>query len=305
MKPVFVTMLVLSLLALLTALVIMWYTTRRNRRIMERLNEMLDAAAAGSFGETMFDESLLSAVEAKMANYLSASEVSARNLAEERDKIKTLIADISHQTKTPIANILLYSELLSEQKLSEDSMACLDTLKGQADKLAFLVDSLVKISRLESGVLVLSPKLQPVQPLLDQVTEQAMPKAEAKRITLTYAHTDASACFDLKWTAEALYNLIDNAIKYNGQEGKVQLSVKTYELFLRIDVSDNGMGIPEEEQSRIFGRFYRSPAASEVEGVGIGLYLARQIIAGQGGYIRVRSETNAGSTFSMYLPLTK
>lgn len=305
MKPVFVTMLVLSLLALLTSLVITWYTTRRNRRIMERLNDMLDAAAAGSFGETMFDESLLSAVEAKMANYLSASDVSARNLAEERDKIKMLIADISHQTKTPIANILLYSELLSEQELPEDSMACLGSLKGQADKLAFLVDSLVKISRLEAGVLVLSPKLQPVQPLLDQVMEQAMPKAEGKRITLTSAHTDASACFDLKWTAEALYNLIDNAIKYSGQEGKVQLSVKAYELFLRIDVSDNGMGIPEEEHSRIFGRFYRSPAASETEGVGIGLYLARQIIAGQGGYIRVRSVMQAGSTFSIYLPLTK
>lgn len=305
MKPVFVTMLVLSLLALLTSLVITWYTTRRNRRIMERLNDMLDAAAAGSFGETMFDESLLSAVEAKMANYLSASDVSARNLAEERDKIKMLIADISHQTKTPIANILLYSELLSEQQLPEDSMACLGSLKGQADKLAFLVDSLVKISRLEAGVLVLSPKLQPVQPLLDQVMEQAMPKAEGKRITLTSAHTDASACFDLKWTAEALYNLIDNAIKYSGQEGKVQLSVKAYELFLRIDVSDNGMGIPEEEHSRIFGRFYRSPAASETEGVGIGLYLARQIIAGQGGYIRVRSVMQAGSTFSIYLPLTK
>lgn len=272
---------------------------------MKKLNDMLDSAAAGSFSETMFDESMLSAVETRMANYLSASLLSERSLAGERDKIKTLIADISHQTKTPIANILLYAELLSEQQLPEESMDSLEVLKGQAGKLAFLVDALVKISRLESGVLVLSPRKQPVQLLLEQVLEQAIPKAAAKQISVHFDRTESAACYDLKWTAEALYNLLDNAIKYTAPEGEIHLAVKTYELFLRIDVSDNGIGISEEEQPRIFARFYRSPAVSETEGVGIGLYLSRQIITGQGGYIRVQSTPHAGSIFSVYLPLEK
>nr|WP_249529750.1 HAMP domain-containing sensor histidine kinase [Paenibacillus brevis] len=255
----------------------------------------------------MFDESMLSAVETRMANYLSASVLSARNLSGERDKIKTLLADISHQTKTPIANILLYAELLNEQRLPEESKSSLEVLKGQAEKLAFLVDALVKISRLESGVLVLSSKQQSVQPLLEQVLEQAIPKAAAKRIRIkvNFDHAEGTACYDLKWTAEALYNLLDNAIKYTAPGGEIQLAVKTYELFLRMDVSDNGIGISEEELPRIFSRFYRSPAVSETEGVGIGLYLSRQIITGQGGYIKVQSTPDAGSIFSVYLPLEK
>ena len=297
--------LLVSFLALFSAIVLAWHTLYRQKKLMKKLNDMLDSAAAGSFSETMFDESMLSAVETRMANYLSASLLSERSLAGERDKIKKLIADISHQTKTPIANILLYAELLSEQQLPEESMDSLEVLKGQAGKLAFLVDALVKISRLESGVLVLSPRKQPVQLLLEQVLEQAIPKAAAKQISVHFDRTESAACYDLKWTAEALYNLLDNAIKYTAPEGEIHLAVKTYELFLRIDVSDNGIGISEEEQPRIFARFYRSPAVSETEGVGIGLYLSRQIITGQGGYIRVQSTPHAGSIFSVYLPLEK
>lgn len=297
--------LLVSFLALFSAIVLAWHTLYRQKKLMKKLNDMLDSAAAGSFSETMFDESMLSAVETRMANYLSASLLSERSLAGERDKIKMLIADISHQTKTPIANILLYAELLSEQQLPEESMDSLEVLKGQAGKLAFLVDALVKISRLESGVLVLSPRKQPVQLLLEQVLEQAIPKAAAKQISVHFDRTESAACYDLKWTAEALYNLLDNAIKYTAPEGEIHLAVKTYELFLRIDVSDNGIGISEEEQPRIFARFYRSPAVSETEGVGIGLYLSRQIITGQGGYIRVQSTPHAGSIFSVYLPLEK
>lgn len=292
-----------SFLALFCAALLAWHTARRQKRLMKRLNDMLDAAAAGSFTEVRFDESMLSAIETRMASFLSASVVSARNLQGERDKIRTLIADISHQTKTPIANILLYTELLREQRLPEESESGLKVLQSQAEKLAFLVDALVKISRLESGLLVLSPKRQPVQLLLEEVLEQAASKAAAKEIKVSLRDAEGIARYDLKWTIEALFNLVDNGIKYTPRGGEISLAVETYELFLRIDVSDNGMGISEEEQPRIFGRFYRSPAVSETEGVGIGLYLARQIAMEQGGYIRVSSRPHKGSVFSLYLPL--
>ena len=111
-----------------------------------------------------------------------------------------------------------------------------------------------------------------------------------------------SACFDPKWTAEALYNIMDNAIKYTPQGGKVRVTVQAYELFCRIDISDTGIGISEDEIPKIFSRFYRSSAVSQEEGVGIGLYLSREIITMQGGYIKVSSEPDKGSCFSVFLP---
>ncbi len=112
--------------------------------------------------------------------------------------------------------------------------------------------------------------------------------------------TEETACFDPKWTAEALCNLVDNAIKYT-EQGGVILSVTPYELFLRVDVTDTGIGIPEDRQAQIFSRFYRGN--SDREGVGIGLYLAREILRSEGGYIKVSSEPGKGSVFALFLPV--
>ena len=192
--------------------------------------------------------------------------------------------------------------LLEEQDLPPESREYASALEHQAEKLRFLIDALVKTSRLESGVLAMTPKRHGIQQLLDAASAQAAPGAEAKAITLTVEPTDLTARFDPKWTAEALYNLVDNAVKYTPAGGAVTLRAVGYELFCRVDVTDTGPGIPESEQARIFQRFYRSPSASEAEGVGIGLYLARQIAAGQGGYLKVSSRPGEGSTFSLFLP---
>lgn len=276
----------------------------RIRRTLNRLNDMLDAAIRGEFTEQTFDESLLSAVETKLTHYLSASSISARNLQAERDAIKTLIADISHQTKTPLANILLYTQLLEEQGLSEESRACVTALEGQAEKLQSLIDALVKTSRLETGILALHPQPGPLSPMLEDAVAQFAPRAEEKRIALTLvpAPPDAAAVFDPKWTAEAVCNLLDNAVKYTPSGGSITVQAIAYEFFCRINVTDTGPGIPEEDQSKVFQRFYRSAASSQAEGVGIGLYLARQIAEGQGGYIKVFSRPGKGAKFSLYLP---
>ena len=262
---------------------------------------MLDAAMTGSFSENNFDESQLSALETKFAHYLSAAEASSQNIAQEKDKIKTLIADISHQTKTPIANLLLYSELLKEETLPASAKANVEALYKQSEKLRFLIDSLVKLSRLENGIISLSPQQAALQPLLESVVEQYTAKASEKGLSLRLQDTDAFAVFDFKWTAEALANIVDNAIKYT-EHGTITISAVSYEMFSRIDISDTGSGIPESEQAKIFARFYRSNSVQKQEGVGIGLYLARQIISGEGGYIKVASVPGKGSTFSIFLP---
>ncbi len=285
--------------ALAAAAVILW-DRLRVRRVIDRLEHMLERAIRGE-PETL-DESRLSRLETMLRHYLSASSSSARSVAEEKDKIKTLIADISHQTKTPIANVLLYAQLLEEQELTREGRACAAALVEQAKKLQTLIEALIKTSRLETGVLALHPARGPLSPMLEEAAAQLAPAAAEKGVSLSLLPTDASAVFDAKWTGEAVCNLLDNAVKYTPAGGRVKVEVIPYELFCRVDVSDTGPGIPEEEQARVFQRFYRSAAVSQEPGVGIGLYLARQIAEGQGGYIKVSSRPGSGSTFSLYLP---
>ena len=286
---------------LLAGGVVLWYR-RRTQRTLERLNRMLDIAMQGEFTENSFDETMLSALESKLAHYLAASTVSARNVDAEKDKLKTLIGDISHQTKTPIANILLYTQLLSEQPLRPESRPCVDALEGQTKKLQNLLDALVKTSRLESGVIVLHPACGTLQAVIDAAFAQIAPKAAEKKIRITLEPTEADAVFDPKWTEEAVYNLLDNAVKYTPAGGAVRVTAAAYQMFSAIHVRDTGPGISEEEQPRVFQRFYRGAEHAEEEGVGIGLYLVRQIAEGQGGYVKVRSQVGSGSTFSLFLP---
>lgn len=288
--------------ALLTGLAVAGYTRWQSRKLLDSLEDMLRAATEGEFTESAFDETRMSRLETELAHYLSASAMSARNVEREKEKIKTLIADISHQTKTPIANLLLYSELLAEEELTQTAREKLAALHGQTEKLQFLIEALVKLSRLENGIIRLCSEDHAVSYLFEQVREQYEAKAQQKGLSLTVQETDLHAVFDPEWTAEALANLADNAVKYT-KSGEIALSAVAYEMFVRIDVRDTGMGIAEEEQGKIFSRFYRSQSAGESsDGVGIGLYLTREIVSGEGGYLRVQSAVGKGSLFSMYLP---
>ena len=288
--------------AVLVAVIVSLYERRKTRKMLNTIDAMLDDAINGAFLENTWDETMLSSVEAKLARYLSGSEVSARNLREQKAKIETLVADISHQTKTPIANILLYAQLLEEQELSDETKPLAASLVGQSEKLKTLIEALVKTSRLETGIFQFQLRQAEVWPMLAEVVGQFMPKAEANQVTLTLEPMDTCAVFDPKWTSEAIGNLLDNAIKYMPEGGAVSIRVSEYDMFCRIDVTDNGPGIPEEEQAKVFQRFYRSPGNADTEGVGIGLYLARQIVTGQGGYIKLTSKPEAGTTFSVFLP---
>ena len=288
--------------AAMAAIITAFLYRRTMRRLTDSLSDMLNRATGGEFTEHTFDESTLSAVETKMVRFLSSCAVSSRHLTAEKDRIKTLISDISHQTKTPVANILLYAQLLGEYELPEDCSLCVNALSAQAEKLDFLIGALVKISRLESGIIEVRPKRNAVQVLLETAVDQISPKAISKEISIQVDTTDHTAYYDPKWTVEAVYNVLDNAVKYAPCQSTVTVKTISYEMFFRIDIADEGPGIPEEEQSKVFSRFYRSPTVSTQEGVGIGLFLTREILAAGGGYIKVASMPGQGSTFSLFLP---
>ena len=295
---------VLGIMALAALLLGLWFWLDA-RRTVRRLDRMLSTAIDGGFGEESFDESAPSALESRMARFLNGSARSLRGVQRQRESIQRLLSDISHQTKTPLANLRLYSSLLMEEELTPRQREQAQVIFQQSEKLSFLIETLVKLSRLETDVLAVTPKLQPLAPLLERAASQAKAAAEQKGIALQLhlqQQAEMKALYDLRWTAEALGNLLDNAVKYTPPGGCIQVSATQYELFCRIDVRDNGIGIAEEEQAQIFGRFYRGRQVREQEGLGIGLYLAREIAQKQGGYLKLSSRPGQGSTFSLYLP---
>ncbi|MDW7660201.1 MAG: HAMP domain-containing sensor histidine kinase [Bacillota bacterium] len=272
-------------------------------KTIDRLNQMVDNAIEGRPIENGFDESKISSLETKLSHFLAMNNTTKVQLAEEKLKVHELVSDISHQTKTPLANILLHSMLLSESDLSEHDRLCVNALSEQVNKLNFLISALVKGSRLETGIISVSAKQGGISQLLQDVLCQAEPTAKVKNVMISIETTDINASFDPKWTTEALFNIVDNAIKYTPKGGTVKISATAYQMFCRIDVEDSGIGIDEEDMPKIFTRFYRSPRVRDHDGVGIGLYLSRQIISGQGGYIKVQSKIGKGSTFSLFLPI--
>lgn len=288
--------------ALLLAVLLVLLSRRRTARIIDRLDAMLTQAMEGSFTGESFDESRMSSLESRLAQYLSAAQTSAVNLKSQRDQINSLISDISHQTKTPVANLKLYSQLLEEQPMNDQARDCARAISAQAEKLESLMDALVKSSRLETGILVLHPERQAIAPVLRRAVDQYMPGAGEKRIQLKLGETEGEAVFDAKWTEEAVCNLLDNAVKYTPAGGKVTVSSRDFELFSLIRVEDSGPGIAEEEQPKVFSRFYRGTSARDREGVGLGLCLTRQIAERQGGYVKLDSAPDRGCRFSLYLP---
>ena len=272
------------------------------KKLLERLDKMLEEGINGTFAESSYDESELSRLEAKWYRYLTSSKLAYQKTKEEQGRIQEMVSDVSHQTKTPLANILLYADLLREQNLDETSRKLVDEIRQQSEKLDFLIQSLVKTSRLEAGTIQLTQVKNDLGPMVEAALGQIRPKADAKKISLRGEKQACVAKYDPKWTQEAVFNLLDNAVKYSPEGSEITVSMQEYEMFSCISISDQGIGIPEEEQPLIFGRFYRGSEVREQSGVGIGLYLTRQIIEGQGGYVTVRSEMGRGTTFQVYLP---
>ena len=274
-------------------------------KTLDRLDKMLEEAMSGEFKEASYDETKLSRLESKWKQFLGNSFVLKENLEKERDSVKSLVSDISHQTKTPMTNIKMYSQLLEENLESgntEQNQLLIQEIIRQTERLEFLIQALTKLSRLESNVVEVKPVKQSVRILIEAVVNSMSEKARRKQIEIqVLSDIDGEACFDLKWTKEALENLLDNAVKYSSEGSQITITVTEYELYTAIGVKDQGIGIPEEEIPKIFGRFYRSEQVQQEEGVGIGLYLAREIVSKQDGYLKVKSKSGEGSEFQMFL----
>lgn len=249
------------------------------------------------------EESLFYKINYRLERLYEVMDENRRNVAKERADLQELISDISHQVKTPIANLKMINSTLMEQEVPlHKQKEFLSATASQLDKLDFLMQAMIKTSRLETGVISLEKKIQPIYDTLASALGGILLNAEKKRIDVSVdCPEQLSVPHDRKWTSEALFNILDNAVKYTPENGKITVTVECWELYLKISIADTGKGIPEKYQGAIFKRFYREDDVHDVEGIGIGLYLAREIITMQGGYIKVASTPGIGSCFMIFL----
>lgn len=277
-----------------------WYQ-RRIRRQMDTVLERLDRAIGGTIQENTYDESIESAVTQRLNQLVEMSRLNCDQADKERNLVKALISDISHQVRTPLTNIMLYAGLLEEQELSENAGEMASRIHRQADKLDFFMKELVRSSYLETDMITVHVEKSSVDELIARACQAVEMQALKKEIVIEAAPSSEQAFFDMKWTVEALVNLLDNAVKYSPVGSVVRICAIPYESFLCIRVKDEGIGIREEEQGMIFRRFYRSPSVSGEKGLGIGLYIVREIIKKQAGYVKVKAEPGVGAEFFVYL----
>ena len=255
--------------------------------------------------QTDNSETLFARINHRLTRLYQIMQGNRRKVEEERQELQTLVSDISHQVKTPVSNLKMVTDTLLTRPVTEAER--IDFIKGvrsQTDKLDFLFQALVKTSRLETGVIRLEKKPGRIYDTVAQAMSGIVYAAEKKQIGVSVdCPENLTVAHDSKWTAEALFNLLDNAVKYTPAGGKITVTVEEWEMYAEIKVADTGKGISESNQAAIFRRFYREEEVHDQPGVGIGLYLAREIITQQGGYIKVVSELGNGSAFYIMLPL--
>lgn len=324
------------------------YYRKKMQDTARALLERLDRAIGGQMQDTVFDESVDAAVTERLNRLLELTGMHQGHAEAERDTIKSIISNITHQVRTPITNIMLYTGLLQEiltasgkddeesahtGKISKQSAGqnngesgvedgekteqiihLLLKLQKQADKLDFFMKELVKSTYTEQEIISLHPEMSDVQEIVASACQNVELPAMKKGIVIAAdmaggekqpGNKEAAKgifCYaDSRWTVEALTNVLDNAVKYSPESSRIDVRVREGESFLCVEVEDRGRGIREEEQGRIFERFYRSEEVSAEPGFGIGLFLVREVLSRQGGYARVKSAPGKGTTMYLYL----
>lgn len=297
----------LLLCALIWLFVLAQIFGKQLTRFTSDLCQTLDYMIAGNEepNRPKDSETQLARISHRLLRLYQIMQDNRRKVDEERQELQSLVSDISHQVKTPVSNLKMATDTLLEKPMTE--LERTDFIKGirsQTDKLEFLFQALVKTSRLETGVIQLDKKLVRLFDTVAQAMSGIVYAAEKKEIDVSVdCPENLTVSHDSKWTSEALFNLLDNAVKYTPAGGKITVSVSLWEMYAEIKVADTGKGISESNQAAIFRRFYREEEVHEQQGVGIGLYLARQIVTQQGGYIKVASTPGQGSVFSIMLPV--
>lgn len=278
---------------------------------LDNLSKSIDNVMDGNF---LFhlennEEGLLSRINTQFYQMSRRIELSMNKLNKEKQNIQALVTDISHQIKTPVSSIKLFNSLLIEDCITKkEKSEFLNTIKAQTAKLEWFTGSLIKLSRLETGMIELKKERKSLRDTVIKAVEEVYSKVLEKNIDVDVeAYGEFQSYHDARWTKEAIINVLENSIKYTDYGGKIKVQIEQINLYVKLDIEDNGIGIPKDEFNNIFKRFFRgkSEYVQNVEGSGVGLYLTRKILEEQGGSIVVDSIVGAGTKFSLFLQSCK
>lgn len=274
---------------------------------LQEFSNALDLIIDGNFKLQLDDneEGIFSEIFSRLNQMSKMLNLSLINLKKEKENIKSLVTDIAHQVKTPLSSIKLFNALLIEgDSSSEEQEEFLYRSKNEINKLEWLFNSLVKISRMEVGMIELKREFKDLKETLMEAIKDVYIKAKEKEIKIVIQNNEQSFVYhDPKWTKEAIFNVLENAVKYSHEKGNIIITMEKMQSYTRIDIEDDGIGIPSNEFNNVFKRFYRGKEIKikNSEGSGVGLYLTRKILEEQNGSIIVNSEAEKGSKFSLYL----
>ncbi len=296
----------LIIIALIWGFIFMYFFQKQLAGYTTRFCQAIDKMIHGDRIQMnhLEEESLFSRMNHRINHLYQIMQDNQIKIKHDKENLQALLSDISHQTKTPISNLKIINETLMTKAVTKDKkIEFLKAFNHQLNKLDFLIQALLKASQLESGAISLIKKAVPITETLAKAINGVLAMIDQKEIDISIeCPQDLIISHDAKWTAEALFNILDNAVKYTPALGSIRVAVADWEMYVKIDIADSGRGIVESKQAMIFQRFYREKDVHEIEGIGIGLYLTREIITKQGGYIKVTSKPKKGSTFSVFLP---
>ena len=278
-----------SIILLVLLFFVVWWSIREKRKTYRRIDELLDCVLNQEIIlDSDIKEGEYSALVSKMKQIQEVLESHARSAEAEKEQVKSLVSNMSHQLKTPLANLSLYAEILEKNELSQERKnEFFSKMQRQIEKLSWMVESLSKMVKLEQNLDDFEVKNTKIRQTILDAVDTVYEKLEKKDIQLDMeSFEDRFLYHNRKWTVEVFVNLLENAIKYTEKGGFISIRVKSYELYTEIQVSDNGRGIRQEELTDIFKRFYRSPEVENMEGSGIGLYLCNLILEKEKGDIR-------------------
>lgn len=270
----------------------------------QTIDRMLDEILDGEpISQSDIREEEISVLASKAKRVKEKVDLGISTAEEEKEQVKSLISNMSHQLKTPLAGLMMYREMLEDEGTDEEMRKrFLGKMKGQSEKIDWILKSLFKMVNLEQGAVVFEAEALPVRDTILDAVAASLDKADRRGIEiLTEPFEDRLLWHNRKWTAEVLVNLLENAVKYTEPGGCITISVNPMEMYTEIEVRDTGRGIRKEELNEIFKRFYRSRDVENIEGSGIGLYLSRLILEQEKGYMTAESELGEGSKFSVFL----
>lgn len=291
---------VILLFVILFIAVMEWYQKRRMYQLIDQMLEQVLNREKIEISD--IQEGEISALASKVIRVQEKLEYEVNQAQKEKEQVKCLISNMSHQLKTPLSNVVMYRDLLELEPEAEQRANFLERMKIQLEKLDWILQSLFKMVKLEQGVIQFETEQSSLKETLLSALNSTYDKAEKKEICIiTKPFKDCLLMHNRKWTAEVFSNILENAIKYSEKGSKIEIQVNSLELFTEIRFQDNGMGIKKEELTKIFQRFYRSKEAENKEGSGIGLYLSRMILEKEKGYMTVTSDYGKGSCFSVFL----